>query len=124
MTDELTPFEFERQLSVIAGNPAFAHIERWYAERVVRRILAAGNPAQAAADLSLSLQGAAALLLAIQNAAHDVRKRNEDMTHEHSSSQRRGRRAAQAAGSTAAGGNTAGAAGTGKQAEPGEAGTG
>jgi hypothetical protein len=121
MTEELTPFEFERQLCVIAGNPAFAHLERWYAERLVRRILAAGNPVQAAADLSLSMQGAAALLLAIQNAAHDARKRNEGMTHD-SSSQRRGRRAAQAAGSTAAGGNSARAARIGKQA--GSAGTG
>jgi hypothetical protein len=121
MSEELTPFEFERQLGVIASNPAFSHIERWYSERLVRRILAAGNPVQAAADLSLSLQGASALLLAIQNAAHEVRKRNEGMTHD-SSSQRRGRRAAQAAGPTAAGGDTAGAGGTGKQAA-GEAGT-
>ena len=115
---ELTPFEFERQLSVIAGNPAFAHIERWYADRLVRRILAAGNPVQAAADLAVTMQGAAALLLAIQNAAHDVRKRNEDVKHD-SSSQRRGRRASQAAGSSAAGGNTAGASRTGEQAGAG-----
>ena len=114
MTEELTTFQFERELCVIASSPAFAHLEKWYAERLVRRILAASNPVQAAAELGVTMQGAAALLLAIQNAAHDVRKRNE-VTHD-SRSQRRGRRAAQAAGATAAGGNGSGAGGAGEQA--------
>jgi hypothetical protein len=120
MTDKLAPEIFRRELQKMVESPAWAELAGWWTEHLVRRVLSAPAGSQSSEQGQADLAGGRALLLAIEN---EVTRSQQEAMHDNRS--RINRAAVKAANKRQSGGagRAERARGTGKQADPKEAGS-